>query len=246
MFRPTVYPSIATVVMLAVLCTLGTWQLGRAKEKAARIDAAQQLAASAPLRLDNTEPTGDPSLVEFMPVSASGTYDSDHQFLLDNRTHAGRAGFHVLTPLRLPNNTNVLVNRGWVPVGARREDLPAIAIDALHQSVRGNLALAREDQLVLGQTGHDDGAHWPWVIQRVEFTPMQSALQYPLLPVIVQLDSVAPYGFVRQWSPVIGIGPERHQGYALQWFSLALALVTIYIVVNAHRINSENGPPHTP
>ena len=43
------------------------------------------------------------------------------------------------------------------------------------------------------------------------------------------------HGFERVWRPVRGIGPQRHRGYAFQWFSLALALLVIYVVVNTRR-----------
>ena len=32
-FRPTLVPTLATVVLLVLLCTLGMWQLGRADYK---------------------------------------------------------------------------------------------------------------------------------------------------------------------------------------------------------------------
>ncbi len=48
-----------------------------------------------------------------------------HQFLLDNMTHAGRAGYEVLTPLLLDDGRVLLVNRGWLPLpDGRRDELP--------------------------------------------------------------------------------------------------------------------------
>ena len=39
------------------------------------------------------------------------------KFLLDNRVHQERAGYHVLTPFRADGaEAVVLVNRGWVPL----------------------------------------------------------------------------------------------------------------------------------
>jgi surfeit locus 1 family protein len=31
------------------------------------------------------------------------------------------------------------------------------------------------------------------------------------------------------WRPAVGFGPERHLGYAIQWFALAIALLVIFI-----------------
>ena len=53
----------------------------------------------------------------------SGAYDSARQMLIDNMSNAeGRAGYYVITPFALRGGGWILVNRGWVPVGASRAD----------------------------------------------------------------------------------------------------------------------------
>ena len=42
-------------------------------------------------------------------------------------------------------------------------------------------------------------------------------------------DSAEPDGFVRDWKPS-GLTPERHLGYAFQWFALALTLAVLVLV----------------
>jgi len=59
-------------------------------------------------------------------------------------------------------------------------------------------------------------------------------LQRELAPVSVLLDAGAEDGYLRRWRP-IEFGPDRHIGYAVQWFALALTLLIIYIVVNFRR-----------
>jgi surfeit locus 1 family protein len=51
---------------------------------------------------------------------------------------------------------------------------------------------------------------------------------------IVLLDQTEPFGFerIRQRNE---FGPERHVGYAVQWFGLALTVLIIYFVVNFKR-----------
>ena len=41
------------------------------------------------------------SLPLFQRIASPASWDGAHQFLLDNRTHAGVPGYEVLTPLRL-------------------------------------------------------------------------------------------------------------------------------------------------
>jgi len=50
----------------------------------------------------------------------------------------------------------------------------------------------------------------------------------------VLLDPGEPDGYLRQWQPP-GFPPIRHIAYAVQWFSLAAALIVIYIVTNLRR-----------
>ena len=60
---------------------------------------------------------------------------------------------------------------------------------------------------------------------------------YPLQPAVVLLEPEAAEGYWRDWQPRFGgFGPERHQGYAVQWFSLAMALVILYLTTNIHRL----------
>jgi cytochrome oxidase assembly protein ShyY1 len=59
---------------------------------------------------------------------------------------------------------------------------------------------------------------------------------YHFLPDVLWLESGETYGLVRDW-PQFDKGreqmpPEKHMSYAFQWFSLAVALCVIYIVVN--------------
>jgi cytochrome oxidase assembly protein ShyY1 len=65
---------------------------------------------------------------------------------------------------------------------------------------------------------------------------LSAELGYPLEPAVILLDPEAEGGYQRDWHPSFGgFGPERHQAYAVQWFSLAAALLVIYMVVNTHR-----------
>ena len=163
-----------------------------------------------------------------------GRYDSSRQFLQDNRTHQGQPGYFVLTPFRIADHGAVLVNRGWVPAGPDRNLLPEVGAPGGEQRLRGNVRLPREDLFVLGDTGYG-GAGWPRVVQRVELDAMQRSLGYPLAAWLVALDPDLPHGYVREWKAAPGLSPDRHRGYAFQWFALATALLVIWVVVNLRR-----------
>lgn len=232
-FRPGLWPSVVTLLLLALLLALGMWQLQRAEQKRALLDAyaarptdeAVQLAAGF-------EPGPE---WRYRRAAATGHYDAAHQFLLDNRVYQGRVGYHVLTPLQLESSDYVvLVNRGWVPQGATRAELPVIPAPSDRQQLVGLIDLPPDKVFALGE-GEDRDPGWPKVLQRVRLQLQAEQLDRKLLPLILLLADDQTGGFVRDWKPVV-FGPERHVGYAVQWFSLALALTVIYLGVNLRRV----------
>jgi surfeit locus 1 family protein len=114
-----------TVVLCLLFLSLGRWQWGRAEQK--RELWAQFERGTGEVVSPGTRPlTGLP---RYTRVRVEGRWEPRRQFLLDNRTHDGRAGYEVLTPLWLDDGRVVLVNRGWVPFGGYRDRLPDVAAD---------------------------------------------------------------------------------------------------------------------
>jgi surfeit locus 1 family protein len=231
-FTPGRWPSLIALVVLGVLVSLGFWQLDRADQKQALLDEFQGGSDQAPFRLDTTIKSFDNLQYQF--ASAAGNYDSEHQFLLDNRTHNGAAGYQVLTPLHLKSSEwYVLVNRGWVPLGVSRDQLPDVSVSIEEREVTGRIKLASLDGFRLGEEELRQG--WPYRIQRIDTEKLSDELGYRLMPVVLLLNPEQPEGFVREWHPLT-FGPERNVGYAVQWFSLALALAIIYLSVNIRKV----------
>ena len=236
-FSPGLWPTLATVVILPLLLGLGMWQLDRAAWKQALIDTEMEISRQTPQPLLDVVEAG--GVRDFRPVVARGRYDLGRQLLLDNRIHQGRPGYHVLTPLSLSGYDGiVLVNRGWLPMGRTRADLPALPGPDQDIPVSGTLARLPEKIFRLGEA-EEANVGWPQVIQHVEFADIEQRLGVSVLPVVVQLASEEPHGFTRDWRPVYGIPPDKHTAYAMQWFTLALVLLLIYVGVNTRRIGNK-------
>ena len=236
-FRPGRWPTLATLAVLPLLVWLGFWQLDRAELKQTLDARSAAEAARPPARLDARAPPDIAFRSEtwtYRRVVASGRYRPLH-FLLDNRTRRGVAGYHVLSPLVLEEEgaRAVMVNRGWIPLGSRREVLPGVETPGAALEVRGRGRLPGETFL-LGDAGYDGGI-WPRVVQSIDIGMMEEVLGLDLLPVVIELDRGEPHGFDRAWRTYGGIGPERHRAYAFQWFALAATLVVIYVAVNLRR-----------
>src|SRR5918999_4210002 len=138
-FRPRAWACLAAAAACAAGIVLGNWQAGRAAEKQALRDALERSLRAPPLELPATPVAADAYVLK--RVAARGRFVDQHTVYLDNKLRRGRAGYEVVTPLRL-DGMHVLVNRGWVPAGATRDALPEIR--ALGGEVRiEGLALAR-------------------------------------------------------------------------------------------------------
>jgi surfeit locus 1 family protein len=215
-----------------LLLSLGVWQLHRADAKQALIDQyATGAAVTQLLRADNIT-----TLPLLQSVTVQGRYDSAQQVLLDSmpspQTMGGaRPGYHVLTPLRLDGTDQlVLIDRGWVPLGTRREDLPNIQVSEQLRTVRGRLAEPPRAGIRL--QGEPAAAIWPRVLNFPTMAELAALYDNATLPRIVLLDEDAADGFKRAWSlhySVGEFGPQRHIAYAVQWFVMAATLVIIYL-----------------
>lgn len=235
-FHPGWASTLVVLLLLPLLLTLGFWQLDRGQQKAGLQNAFADQAGQPPVTLAETNL--DSSTTSYQRVTALGRYDSAHQILLDNQVRGGQPGYHVLTPLRLPEGNAILVNRGWIALGESRQILPVLAVPNESVTVIGWLAQPAQPGLKLGDaTGAD--RRWPRVVPYVDYQRLAAILAYPLQPAVVLLDPEAASGYERDWQPRFGgFGPERHQGYAVQWFSLASALVILYLAANLRRLPS--------
>lgn len=237
-FRAALVPSLVALAMLILFVSLGFWQLDRAAEKRDLLRREAARAAEPPVRLALDAATRDAAGIDalrFRRVILDGSFLPARQYLLDNRTHRGAAGYHVLTPLRPSRGDSlVLVDRGWVPVGASRRRLPDVGVTSGPVRVDATLAEPPRAGLLLGETGYERGT-WPRVVQYVDLELIAAQLDAPVLPLVARLDTDAPGGFVRDWRPYYGISPDRHLGYAVQWFALAAALVVLYVYLSFKR-----------
>ncbi len=208
--------------------------MDRGRQKAEMLAAFAEQSGRPPVSLVEMNPA-DYSAHDYRRVVASGRYDGAHQVLLDNQLRNGRPGYHVLIPLRLQGGDAILVNRGWVALGESRQVLPDVAAPAETVTVNGRLAQPAQPGLRLGDAMGSD-LRWPRVTPYVDYDRLAAVLGYPLLPAVILLDPEESWGYQRDWRPHFGgFGPERHQGYAVQWFALAAALTILYLIAGTGR-----------
>jgi surfeit locus 1 family protein len=218
------WPTLGLAVLVAATISLGNWQRHRAAEKEALQEQFERAARQPAVELGAT--SIDPAALRFRLVGATGEFDARAQLLIDNRVHAGRAGYDVVAPLKLANNRYVLVDRGWVAQGSGRADLPRVPPPAGEISVEGRINLPPAHYLELkAETGTGP------VRQNLDIDRIAEVTQLPLLPFIIEQTGDARDGLVRDW-PLPDFGVEQHWSYMLQWYSLALLGCGLWLALN--------------
>jgi surfeit locus 1 family protein len=223
-FRPTLWPTLGLIVLVAATVSLGNWQRHRAEEKEAlrtMYDAAER---DPPIEL--VAATANPAALRYHLVRATGEFDADAQVLVDNKVQAGQVGYHVVTPLRLAGGGYVLVDRGWVRSGARRSELPQVPPPAGTVTVEGRLNVPPARYLEL-RADRAPGPVW----QNLDIARIAAASRLPLLPFLVEQTSTAADNLVRDW-PTPDFGIEQHQSYMLQWYAFATLGCVLWVTLN--------------
>lgn len=218
---------LLVIFALPLFLVLGFWQLDRADQKEARVSEY----ASQPRVLSDA---GDAEALlrgrTLVPVTSVVNINDSRYFLLDNRTREGRPGYEVIVPVEVGAGI-MLANLGWVAGNPDRRILPTLIIEP-GQSMQIEAALGRPENLM--QLGSDIEAQtgWPKRIQLIDTPFMSEKLGFLLEPFVLQIQS-STFSEITPHLPTIkSMPPERHIGYAVQWFGLALALI-VWLLVSA-------------
>lgn len=221
---------VAAFVLAGAFASLGAWQLGRAEEKQAFLaHAGQVLDVRAPVPLAAASDAARSGQLEW--GAGRGRFADTGPFLLDNQRHAGRVGVRAYR-LFLPEGAGpLLVDLGWLPFGPDRA-VPDVPKPEGALQVRGLLAPPPSPGLRLGagiaQTGD------AWLLTRLEADAIARAagLDTAPAPRVLRLDPALPIGHARDLEVLPNtLPPERHIGYAVQWFGLAATVLVVALVL---------------
>src|SRR5690625_260488 len=238
-FRPRLLPTLILLPLLAILLALGFWQLERREwkhELLATLEARQAAPASElPLEFD-------PEALEFRSFELQGELLHERELYWTARTRDGVSGYHVLTPLRLEDGREVILDRGWLAP----DDLDPAGRRAAQPEGEVTLrAVARQGgwdapgwASWLRPVNDPDGNRWLWP----DLAAMAAAagLERP----VTQLYFVLEPGQLP--SPPAAQGShfelrDNHLQYALFWFTMAGALLLVYLLF--HRQSRGSRPP---
>jgi surfeit locus 1 family protein len=165
-------------------------------------------------------------------VLARGRFVPERTVLLDNKLRRGRAGYEVVTPLRLAGSDgHVLVNRGWIAAPPSRQTLPDLRTPSGELTVVG---------IVLERLPHalqPGAAPTGPVRQNLDVGAFAAETGLRLQPVVIEQHDDNGDGLARDW-PRPDFGIEKHESYALQWYSFAALAIVLLTVLSIRRVRA--------
>ena len=212
---------------VALLLYLGFWQVHRADEKRALQAILEFRAKEPPVELTGFVPSADP--LRYRRAVARGEWNAKGQVFIDNRIRDGRAGFEVVTPLRLADGAMLLVNRGWIARDARYPQAPEVAVPPGEAQVTG-LATVPPRRVLELSPETVSGNVW----QNLNLDRYRERMGATVLPVVLLASTPAEGAAAVVEQPDAGIA--KHVEYSLTWFSLAATTVVLWLVLNTRRV----------
>jgi surfeit locus 1 family protein len=232
-FRFRAIPFVATVLMVALGVSLGQWQDRRANQKIALQAKLVERAGAAPL-IVTAAPLATAE-VEYRTVSVAGEFVAGWPLFLDNRPQDGKVGFYLLMPFKLAgSDMHVLVARGWLPrYNAEHDRLPEFATPSGTVIVTG---IAKAGLGKVMQLGDPATLKPRAILQNLTTEQFGAASKLALQPFFIEQTAPAANDdmLARNW-PAPALGVEKHQGYAFQWYALALMALLFFVFTGFRR-----------
>lgn len=233
-WQPNAKLLVFSLLVLPLLLSLGAWQLERGEEKQQIVDHHARNQQLPPVITPEILVSGEDH--QYRLAWIRGTIDNQRIIILDNKVKNGRPGYEILQPLTLSGLTEkLLINRGWVEASLNREILPSIPPIEDGVQLRGYLY-----QTLEGGYRLDDGIgqvhNWPSRVGWITTGRAKVLYGESFLPYQLRLDQDSPGALKTGWTTV-AVQPEKHVGYAVQWFAMAITLLIMTIIANSNMVS---------
>ena len=227
--RNSAFGWILALLVAALFARLGFWQLARMHEKQAMLDAAHvvvQQRHALPLSAAANVPRSR----DYDWSAGSGRFAALPPVLLDNQAHDERAGVRAYRVFVPDDAAPLLVELGWLPLSGDRR-MPPVPRPEGAMRIAG--LLAPPPSAGIATTVVQPQADGTLLTIALDLPLLRKALALPsLAPRVLKLDPAIPLGYARDLDVLPNtLPPERHLGYAVQWFGLALAVLATALVL---------------
>jgi surfeit locus 1 family protein len=228
--RELFMPTLATLMGVALLVGLGTWQLQRLSWKQGLMQRAETRAQASPVSLSRAvglwRETGD---VEYLRVQLEGIFGHDGEQHLYGIV-GGKPGWRVVTPFETVSGIWVMVDRGFVPL-----DLKSVEtrLGGQIEGVVKLTGLARAPGIPNRFTPDNQPDQNKWYgrdLDAMAAVALEPRERGQLVPFFVEAEAMAIPGGWPKGSTTRLTFSNRHLEYAFTWFALAAVLIVIYVI----------------
>ncbi len=223
-----------SLLFFVVFSGLSVWQANRAVEKQQKADLIEWANKEMPLVIKRVS---DDFLLSrlFYRADASGRFNQDLCFFVENVVRAGQPGLYVYCPYQVTDDERwLLVNMGWLKRKGDRLDLPDYRIGSDTGVIKGVIKHPRSKPVVVagdGKPNSEQDRLWAYF----DFEELKSQSGLDFYPIELQLSSEVDGLLVREWpefEPKIGM----HIGYAIHWGVFALVTLGLFIKFNVKKL----------
>jgi surfeit locus 1 family protein len=226
---------MATLLFCGFLA-LGTWQIHRRTWKLDLIARVEQRVNSPAVRAPGPDqwPEVSARTQEYRRVRATGILLNASATPVQALTELG-AGYWIMTPLRLPDGSTLLINRGFVAADRLSGITPSAENVELPTTVTGLLRVSEPGGRFLRR---NDPATNRWYSRDVQAIAAARGL-HQVAPYFIDADRASSPG-ADPYSPLGGMTvisfPNNHLLYAITWYTLALMIpITLGSALRAER-----------
>lgn len=232
-FRPTFWATAFAIPVLIVLVVLGTWQVQRLHWKNDLIETRAARVGAAPVAMADALAARDRdalAVIEYRPVTVTGTLRNDLAMRLHNRVRNGVAGGHMVVPLELAGAKGaVMVDRGWIPGEVLRNFAPgtpeAATIDGFVRLYSGQGTFVPDNEPA--------NNNW-FFLDEAEMLAAAGLGGSAGFYVQAGPNAGTPDAFPAGSVPDVNLR-NSHLEYAVTWYALALVLVVIFVIYHLRR-----------
>lgn len=225
---------LAVAALAATFVFLGMWQLHRLEERRETNRVGAERFSMEPVPFEVLE-NQDPKAIEYRRVTVTGRPLPGHEVLIRSQVYLGTAGYHLIVPVSHRDATEVLVNRGWVPLGTEPGTVDHGGDDKMNITIEGWVSLT-EERPPLGPLDPPSGVLT--VMNRVDIDRIREQTNPRVSLANVYIVEVREQGS----GPPFSLSPPDfgdegpHLGYAIQWFGFTAVLVVGYAFLARRRL----------
>ncbi|WP_163836190.1 SURF1 family protein [Spartinivicinus ruber] len=221
--------SILVLIVITTTTVLGIWQISRGYEKVTLQEKFIQKSSGEPVDLDqflsSTENKNNRDDINYRYVISKGSFIRNQHILLDNQIVNGRVGFNVISPFVTEQGRLVLVDRGWIGPITRRDQLPEVPEYNEQLKLVGILFNQLSKPFLLSKEAL--ASDWPKIVQALDTKQLKKIFNLTNF-YLIRLDKPQEGAFTPHYK-LINISPEKHWGYAVQWFAMAVIILLLFL-----------------